>query len=138
MIHAAVFADWFVPFEREPAVAGLRRIRVTRTGYSDPAPAEPGGRTSLRPVRRWLLHWAGRRDGDPQRVVGARAQLDPEVGGLDGQRGQCVQLVVTVVDEFEPLQQHSQDERGLLESELTTDAGAFRSRRGDKHWAART
>jgi pimeloyl-ACP methyl ester carboxylesterase len=41
MIHAAVFADWFVPFEREPAVAGLRRIRVTRTGYSDPAPAEP-------------------------------------------------------------------------------------------------
>ncbi|MBL7501858.1 alpha/beta hydrolase [Frankia sp. CNm7] len=41
LIHAAVFADWFVPFEREPAVAGLRRIRVTRTGYSDPAPAEP-------------------------------------------------------------------------------------------------
>jgi pimeloyl-ACP methyl ester carboxylesterase len=41
MIHAAVFADWFVPFDREPAVAGLRRIRVTRTGYSDPAPAEP-------------------------------------------------------------------------------------------------
>jgi len=28
-----------------------------------------------------------------------------------------------VVDEFEPLQQHSQDERGLLESELPTDAG---------------
>jgi len=41
LIHAAVFADWFVPFDREPAVAGLRRIRVTRTGYSDPAPAEP-------------------------------------------------------------------------------------------------
>ncbi|WP_018503650.1 alpha/beta fold hydrolase [Parafrankia discariae] len=41
LIHAAVFADWFVPFEREPAVAGLRRISVTRTGYADPAPAEP-------------------------------------------------------------------------------------------------
>ena len=41
LIHAAVFADWFVPLEREPAVAGLRRIRVTRTGYADPAPAEP-------------------------------------------------------------------------------------------------
>lgn len=41
MIHAAVFADWFVPFDREPAVADLRRIRVTRTGYSDPAPAVP-------------------------------------------------------------------------------------------------
>ena len=41
LIHAAGFADWFVPFEREPAVAGLRRIRITRTGYSDPAPAEP-------------------------------------------------------------------------------------------------
>jgi pimeloyl-ACP methyl ester carboxylesterase len=41
LIHAAGFADWFVPFEREPAVAGFRRIRVTRTGYSDPAPAEP-------------------------------------------------------------------------------------------------
>lgn len=41
LIHAAAFADWFVPFEREPAVAGLRRIRVTRTGYADPAPSEP-------------------------------------------------------------------------------------------------
>jgi pimeloyl-ACP methyl ester carboxylesterase len=41
LIHAAGFADWFVPLEREPAVAGLRLIRVTRTGYSDPAPTEP-------------------------------------------------------------------------------------------------
>ncbi len=41
LVHAAAFADWFVPFEREPAVAGQRLIRVTRTGYSDPAPAEP-------------------------------------------------------------------------------------------------
>jgi pimeloyl-ACP methyl ester carboxylesterase len=41
LIHAAVFADWFVPVDREPALAGLRRIRVTRTGYADPAPAEP-------------------------------------------------------------------------------------------------
>lgn len=41
LVHAAVLADWFVPLEREPAVAGLRRIRVTRTGYADPAPAEP-------------------------------------------------------------------------------------------------
>jgi len=41
LIHAAVFTDWFVPFEREPAVAGMRRISVTRTGYADPAPAEP-------------------------------------------------------------------------------------------------
>jgi pimeloyl-ACP methyl ester carboxylesterase len=41
LIHAAGFADWFVPLEREPAVAGLRRIRITRTGYANPAPAEP-------------------------------------------------------------------------------------------------
>ncbi|WP_101829668.1 alpha/beta fold hydrolase, partial [Frankia canadensis] len=41
LIHAAVFTDWFVPFEREPAVAGLRRIRVSRTGYADRAPAAP-------------------------------------------------------------------------------------------------
>jgi pimeloyl-ACP methyl ester carboxylesterase len=41
LIHAAGFADWFVPLEREPAVAGLRRVRITRTGYADPAPAEP-------------------------------------------------------------------------------------------------
>ena len=41
LIHAAAFADWFVPLEREPVVVGLRMIRVTRTGYSDPAPAEP-------------------------------------------------------------------------------------------------
>ncbi len=38
LIHAAGFADWFVPLEREPAVAGLRRIRITRTGYADPHP----------------------------------------------------------------------------------------------------
>src|SRR5688500_11581662 len=41
LIHAGVFADWFVPLEREPAVAALRRVRVTRTGYAGPAPAEP-------------------------------------------------------------------------------------------------
>ncbi len=41
LIHAAVFADWFVPLERDPAVSELRRIRITRTGYSDAAPAEP-------------------------------------------------------------------------------------------------
>ncbi|MBH0780806.1 alpha/beta fold hydrolase [Nocardia bovistercoris] len=41
LIHAAVFTDWFVPLQREPAVADLRRISVTRTGYTDQAPAEP-------------------------------------------------------------------------------------------------
>ncbi|APE35448.1 alpha/beta hydrolase [Nocardia mangyaensis] len=41
LIHAAVFADWFVPFEREAAVAGLRRVRVTRTGYDDRVPVTP-------------------------------------------------------------------------------------------------
>jgi len=39
-----------------------------------------GGRTSLRPVRRWLLHWAGRRDGDPQRLVGARSLIQKSAG----------------------------------------------------------
>lgn len=41
LVHAAGFADWFVPVDGEPAVAGLRRIRVTRTGYADDAPVEP-------------------------------------------------------------------------------------------------
>ena len=41
LIHAAGFADWFVPFEREPAVAGFRRIRVTRTGYDGAVPTKP-------------------------------------------------------------------------------------------------
>lgn len=41
LLHAGVFADWFVPLEREPAVANLRRVSVTRTGYTDPAPTEP-------------------------------------------------------------------------------------------------
>jgi pimeloyl-ACP methyl ester carboxylesterase len=41
LIHAAGFADWFVPFEREPAVPGFRRIRVTRTGVFGPACSEP-------------------------------------------------------------------------------------------------
>jgi pimeloyl-ACP methyl ester carboxylesterase len=41
LIHAGVFADWFLPLAGEPAVAHLRRVRVTRTGYDDAAPATP-------------------------------------------------------------------------------------------------
>jgi hypothetical protein len=31
LLHAGVFADWFVPLVNQPA---LRRVRVTRTGYA--------------------------------------------------------------------------------------------------------
>jgi pimeloyl-ACP methyl ester carboxylesterase len=39
LIHAGVFADWFVPLASEPALAGHRVIRMVRAGYTDgPAP----------------------------------------------------------------------------------------------------
>ena len=57
------------------------------------------------------------------RHVGARPDLDAEVVGLDGERRLDVQLVVAVVDELEPLQQHAEHERGLLQGELAADAG---------------
>lgn len=42
LVHAGVFADWFVPLAAEPALAGFRVIRVRRAGYtSGPVPAGP-------------------------------------------------------------------------------------------------
>ena len=52
MIHAAAFTHWFVPFDREPAVTDLRRIRVTRTGHADPARTVPMSIADRRRVRR--------------------------------------------------------------------------------------
>ena len=43
--------------------------------------------------------------------------------GLDRERRLDVQLVVQVVHELEPLHQHAEDERGLLQRELAADAG---------------
>lgn len=40
LMHAGVFADWFLPMATEPALAGHRVIRLTRAGYTGaPAPA---------------------------------------------------------------------------------------------------
>lgn len=40
LIHAGVFADWFVPVSVDPALADYRVIRMRRAGYTDgPAPA---------------------------------------------------------------------------------------------------
>jgi pimeloyl-ACP methyl ester carboxylesterase len=41
LLHAGVFADWFVPLVNQPALADLRRIRVIRTGYAGDSPATP-------------------------------------------------------------------------------------------------
>jgi pimeloyl-ACP methyl ester carboxylesterase len=43
LVHAGVFADWFVPMATDPALAGHRVIRMVRAGYTA-APA-PAGRT---------------------------------------------------------------------------------------------
>lgn len=41
LIHAGVFADWFVPVAVDPALADYRVIRVRRAGYSaGPAPSQ--------------------------------------------------------------------------------------------------
>ena len=39
LVHAGVFADWFVPLAVSPALDGLRVIRVRRAGYGVNAPA---------------------------------------------------------------------------------------------------
>ena len=39
LVHAGVFADWFVPLIASPALDGLRVIRVRRAGYGANAPA---------------------------------------------------------------------------------------------------
>jgi pimeloyl-ACP methyl ester carboxylesterase len=41
LLHAGVFADWFVPLANQPALAGMRLVRVTRTGYADDPPVTP-------------------------------------------------------------------------------------------------
>ena len=69
--------------------------------------------------------------------VGAGTDLDPEVVGLDGERRLGVELVVPMIDELEPLQQHAEDERRLLQGELAPDArpqaGAERPVRRRRH-----
>ena len=39
LVHAGVFADWFVPLAASPALDGLRVIRVRRAGYGANVPA---------------------------------------------------------------------------------------------------
>ena len=39
LVHAGVFADWFVPLAASPALDGFRIIRVRRAGYGSNAPA---------------------------------------------------------------------------------------------------
>jgi pimeloyl-ACP methyl ester carboxylesterase len=41
LLHAGVFADWFIPLDHQPALADMRRIRVTRTGYANDPPVTP-------------------------------------------------------------------------------------------------
>ena len=41
LLHAGVFADWFVPLDHQPALADARRILVTRTGYANDPPMTP-------------------------------------------------------------------------------------------------
>jgi len=35
LLHAGVFADWFIPLEEQSVLADMRRIMVTRTGYAN-------------------------------------------------------------------------------------------------------
>jgi pimeloyl-ACP methyl ester carboxylesterase len=44
LLHAGVFADWFVPLAAEPALAGHQVIRMVRAGYTDTA--APAGLTA--------------------------------------------------------------------------------------------
>ena len=41
LLHAGVFADWFVPLDHQPVLTGMRRIRVTRSGYAGDPPVTP-------------------------------------------------------------------------------------------------
>jgi len=41
LVHAGVFADWFVPLANSTALDGFRIIRVRRAGYGTVAPSTP-------------------------------------------------------------------------------------------------
>ena len=74
----------------------------------------------------FLDGWWGRgRRRDRCRAVGARPNLDAEIGRLDGEGLPYLQLVIRVVDELEALQDHPQDQRRLQHGELAPDAGAL-------------
>src|SRR5215217_543292 len=58
-----------------------------------------------------------------RRALGARADLDAEVGRLDREGLLELELVVRVVHELEALQDHPEYERRLQHGELASDAG---------------
>jgi len=41
LLHAGIFANWFVPLDEQPVLADERRIQVIRTGYLNDPPATP-------------------------------------------------------------------------------------------------
>src|SRR5580765_7952645 len=41
LVHAGVFADWFVPLAASPTLEGFRIIRVRRAGYGPATPPTP-------------------------------------------------------------------------------------------------
>ena len=67
LVHAGVFADWFLPLSESPTLAGFRVIRVRRAGYGGRSPA---GHLTLQDHARHAalladrlgiptLHWVG-------------------------------------------------------------------------------
>lgn len=60
LVHAGVFGDWFAPVFDEPALDGVRLIRVHRSGYGDSsAPAGPLSLADHGRQCRALLHGLG-------------------------------------------------------------------------------
>ena len=55
LLHAGVFADWFIPLDHQPALADMRRIRVTRTGYANDPPVTPLTTPGSAPI--CCAHW---------------------------------------------------------------------------------
>ena len=113
------------------------RSRRGRSGWRCPPPRRGWTRTAPaagcrggRPVRRRARGTRGlavaaaaarRRAPGAPATRGATVIVSPV--GLEGQRLLDLELVVRVVDELEPLQDHAEHQRRLLQRELAPDAG---------------
>ncbi|MQA79690.1 MAG: alpha/beta fold hydrolase [Streptosporangiales bacterium] len=67
LVHAGVFGAWFEPLAAEPALAGLRIVRMVRAGYTGPTPDRPLTLTDHATHCAALLDELG---GGPATVVG--------------------------------------------------------------------
>ena len=102
---------------------GRAEVRSVKHGKRRPVARPLGGR--LRAYRVADAFDVCPRHQRASLQVRARTHPDLEAIRLDRQRFLDLQLVVLVIEELEPLQDHAEDQRRLLHGELPSDTGAL-------------